>query len=121
MSDYLSEIPIWHEPTPTIMALDGKEIMIEDASSLLPAWIVVDHAAPDGPESGKCLVSVNQSNAVEVHQGDASRGVPPTSQIYRWREYLSQAALDLIRPRTSRESSLAELSLVIPSEVIRSK
>jgi hypothetical protein len=121
MSDYLSEIPIWHEPNPTIMALDGKEIMIEDEGSLVPAWIAVDHADPNGSESGRCSVSVNQSNAVEIHQGDASRGVPPTSQIHSWREYLSQTALDLIRPRTSRDSCLAELSLVVPSEEVKPK
>jgi hypothetical protein len=115
MSDYLVEQVVWVAPSARIKEMDGKNIVIIDRGSKIPAWVTVDHAHLESPHAGLCCVSVNQSSVIQTHPGDDDLKLPPTRRIHPWRRYLNLLALGLVCPRNASELPRADLELRLPS------
>ena len=108
---YLTTKRIYVELTSEIRCLDGKSILIVDSEeSEVPANLSVSEADPKGADSGKSsvVVCVTRVDKVEWRSGS-----PPTTQTRGCERFLTQDALDLIRP-SDRDPTYGELILVLP-------
>jgi hypothetical protein len=108
---YLTTKRIWMKPSPEIRNLDGKFILIVDSEeSEVPANLSVSEGDPNGANAGKCSVVVRVTRVGKVEWRSASPPTTPTSGCER---FLTQDAVDLIRPN-DRDPTQGEFILVLP-------
>ena len=119
MEEYLSTTPIWHALSEKISALDGKSILIVRSDhDVTEADVRVESAPPYSPDRGKVSVRVGGCHYSDEPWEPVTMNptTPPEySDMVGWQRFLTKAALDLIRPRTSEWPSSAELLLVLPT------
>lgn len=120
MTIYRSKEPIWVTPTGEIRALHGKELLVNEGG--LPSGgrsykLLVETADPAGPYAGKVSVSINYTIVVRGDwvPSDSSQ-TPKPSTAHGHTEFLSPAALDLIRPRPDEWPGREELWLALPGK-----
>jgi hypothetical protein len=119
MSKYFSDKPIWFERTAKIDALNGKELLLIRADHIDSANLRVESAAPNSPQHGKvCVVAWN---IIVSDEPDEKIEIMPTkapkyAEIGRYERFLTQDALDSIRPHTARLLGGVEIELVIEDE-----
>jgi hypothetical protein len=118
MKEYLSSKPIWHESSEKILALDGKSILIvRSDNDITPGQLRVETAPPNSLEPRK--VSVIVWGVVVPDEPWEPVTMNPTApqkfyEMGQWSQFLSQDALDLIRPQSDPSLSYAELLLALP-------
>ena len=119
MKEYLSTKPIWLDPSEKITALNGKSILIARSDNdITPAQLRVETAAPNSLERGKVSVIVwDVAVPDEPWEPVTMNPTAPQkfSEIGHWSQFLSQDALDLIRPRNDPSLPYAELLLALPA------
>lgn len=105
---YLTTKQIWIELTSEIRDLDGESIVIIDSEEReTPAYLRVSQADPNGTDAGKCSVEVCVVRSDKVEWGNAS---PPTTETGGFERFLTQDAVDLIRPNNG---DLAQGNLIL--------
>jgi len=115
MKEYLSAKSICLTPTPEIRALDDKTILIVEGESEKSCLLHVRDADPNSIDVGMCSVIAAQYLSEEVEFPAESRArVIPTATCRSEHAFLSQDALDLIRPRNEQSLHTEELLLIIP-------
>jgi hypothetical protein len=113
MKTYLSETPTWLKPADSIRALNAKSIVVVQGHERIPGHIRVSDADPKSEHQGLCRVEVWQASTDPMKPEWASGSVPPTAQSHRWKKYLTENALSLIRPN-EEDSNYGELLLEVP-------
>jgi hypothetical protein len=120
MKEYLSEEPVWFEPTQRILEIKDKTLLIRKGESLWEADVRVEKAPDNSRERGKVSVMAWHtylSGEDEWTEVKAVETEPPKySEIGQWRRFLTQDALDLIHPRNSESPWRSDFELVLPSE-----
>jgi|SRR6478735_9945195 len=116
MNKLLSTHPAWLKPTPQILALDGKSIVIADEGSRIPAHLRVADADPQSRDAGMCSVVAWQASMSPMDVEWANAGSPPpTSQAHQWERYLTEEALGLIQ-KNEEDSEYGDLVLDVPAQ-----
>jgi hypothetical protein len=120
MSRYLLGTPVFLQPTLKIDQMDKKTLCIREGDSFHIATVRVEDADPQGINRGKCAVMVWNSTPDEPDDEPwvpvSSGLLPPISRTHYYERFLSQDAVDLIRPHNDPLLPESELLLVIPSE-----
>jgi hypothetical protein len=116
MSKYFSDKPIWFERTSKIDALSGEELLLIKGDNIESTNLRVESAEPNSPHHGKvCVVAWNvivsdePFEKIEIIPTKA----PKYAEIGRYERFLTEDALDSIRPHTARLIGNVKLELVI--------
>jgi hypothetical protein len=119
MSKYFSDKPIWFERTEKIDSLDGKELLLIRGENMETRNLRVECAEPNSAQRGKvCVVAWNVivSDVEFVRVEIAPTKAPKYVETGLYERFLTQDALDSIRPHNARLLGNVEIELVIEDD-----
>lgn len=119
MSKYFSEKAVWFEPNKEIQALDEKKVLFIKGTSQWEMNLRIDSADPNSPKRGKVTVVAWQAGLSHMNEPWEKIEIFPTkpprySEASLLQQYLTQDALDSMRPRSSETPEYIDFELVIP-------
>jgi hypothetical protein len=121
MSKYFSDKPIWFERTERIGALHDKELLLIKGDE--PNGTVrlrVETGEPNSPQRGKVRI-VAWNTIISAEPFENVEIMPTKAQKYaetgHYEQFLTQDALDSIRPHTAQLLGNVELELVIEDDL----
>jgi hypothetical protein len=104
-SKYFPADPVWFTPTEKITALNGKDLLpFRDGDPDLVIHVRVESANPASPNAGKVCV-IGTKLVVDMTDWTETGGDPVTFESDQWQRFLTQAALDSMRPPHRRAAS----------------
>jgi hypothetical protein len=117
VGECLSIQPVWFERTSKIDALHEKELLlIKGDEPNGTVWLRVETVEPNSPQGGKvCIVAWNIIVSTEVFENVEMKPTkaPKYVETGLYERFLTQAALDSIRPHNGRLLGNVEFELVI--------
>jgi hypothetical protein len=113
MIKYLSAKPIWFKPTPKINALNEKSLCILQGTDVTLATLRIHGPDPDGFYPGQCAVIAwhTWDDRPDDEPWSGASAAPPIAGSRYWQRFLSQTALDLMRPHN--DPSLPESNFLL--------
>jgi hypothetical protein len=118
MSKYFFDKPIWFERTAKIDALNGKELLLIKRDNTETTNLRIESGEPNSPQRGKvCIVAWNIT--VSNEPWEKIEMIPKAAKYVetgQYERFLTQDALDSIRPHNARLLGNVEIELVIEDD-----